>query len=44
MLQAMASSLPSLLGIDAIPEAGIDELIAELEKAIHYVKTGEGEF
>ncbi len=44
MLQVMASSLPSILGIDVIPDEGIDELITEVERAIHYIKTGEGVF
>lgn len=43
MLQVMASSLPSLLGIDALPDEAIDELIAEVKTAIHYIETGEGE-
>lgn len=43
MLQAMASSLPLLLGIDNIPDEGIDELIAEIRAALHYIETGEGD-
>ena len=39
----MASNLPSLLGIDNIPDEGIDELITEIRAALHYIETGEGE-